>query len=485
MIKAVTSTQMRQIETTFMKKTGCPSILLMEHAALALVRAIGTDKKRVLFICGFGNNGGDGLAAARLYRGPCDVWVLYPDKLHGDALLNLSLLKTTRPDMVITPIEGHLPSIPRDTDIIVDAIFGTGMDQPASTEMANLFIRINQSGLPVLACDIPSGIHGTTGDILGSAVIAEKTITFHRPKTGLYLKNAVDYTGDVIIADIGIPDSFDPADLVDIAVLNDYKAYRPLRRKNSHKGLYGHVLVIAGSEGMAGAAAICAKAAIKAGAGLVTLLCDEGVLSVVQTIVPGAMGIKLPKDYAFYSTVTGNACEIADIVAIGPGLGHDESRIPIIEAVIASGKPVVWDADALNLLALYDHLRTKRDHYIFTPHPGEAKRFIHEPPDDSIAFAAALQDMLGGTVLLKGATSIIKDLSHTAFNISGTPAMAKGGSGDALTGIIAALYAQDINCPYLAAQMGAFIHGEAGKKAAEHTGDHALDIMTLIDFIGG
>ena len=451
MIYTITPDDMRRLEAEYMLKSGCPSIALMERAAEALAADL-PDSGRVLFLCGFGQNGGDGYAAARLYKNEKTVWQLHPEKLTGDAKTNAERLSNAD----IIPVTDAVPPIPRDTVMIVDALFGTGLCRPVEGIAKEMIIAANSSGLPIIACDLPSGVSGLTGEIMGEAIRAEKTITFHRPKIGLYF--AMDNCGDIAVADIGIKG--DALSGAAIMLPSDMPAFRPKRLKNTHKGDYGRVLIVAGSLGMAGAAAICANAAVHSGAGLTTIAADENILPVLQILSPSAMCVPL--------SALDAALEKADVIAIGPGLGAGENRLPVIKAVTRANKPTVWDADALNILAQHPELRPQSEHNIFTPHPGEAAR---------------LGKMPIGVTVLKGAASLITGGGKTALNIIGTPAMAKGGSGDALTGIIAALYAKNPKDPFRAAQLGCLLHGMAGCAAAEIYGENNPDAFDLIRHI--
>ncbi len=457
MLYAITPENMRKLEQAFMEETGYPSLLLMEHAAQAVVSHLGTG--HVLFLCGPGQNGGDGYAAARLYKGPKTIWQFSPEMLTGNAKLNAALLAKVCPEANIIRVGDRLPAIPNDVEWVVDALYGTGLSHAIEWGEADAVKAINASGRKILACDVPSGINSLTGDKSGHAVRATVTVTFHQPKVGLYLKHGIEHSGTIHIADIGIPHIEQ-----DFSILEpgDLPALRLPRRKNTYKGIYGRVLIIAGSMGMAGAAAICASAAIQTGAGLTTIACDENIMPILQTLVPCAMCVPM--------SAVEEAIERTEVIAIGPGLGTSSERLPIIKAVLQAGKPTVWDADGLNLLAAHPELKPIGQQNIFTPHPGEAARFDCKD----------LQAHLGGTVVLKGATTIITNGQRTALNITGTPAMAKGGSGDALTGIIVGLLGQMPGKPFLSAQLGCLIHGMAGCAAEMETGENGLDALKLI-----
>lgn len=467
MLNAIFPKDMRALEQTFMAQTRYPSLLLMEHAAGGLADYMAGTSGRVLFLCGYGQNGGDGYAAARLHGGKVTLWQFMKEQLAGDALLNADLLCALRPDVDVIAVGDTLPEIPGDTSLIVDALFGTGLSRPIEGIMAQAIERVNASGVPILSADIPSGIDAESGGIWGCAVRATATVTFHRPKIGLYLGKAVDYTGRIIPWDIGIPAHLDSALKIPILEPSDLPLLRPRRKRFSHKGDYGRVLVVAGRPGFAGAAAMCAQAAVKAGAGLVTIACDENIIPILQTLVPCAMCVPLP-DFK-------DALSVADAVAIGPGLGTREERVPIMEAVIAADKPTVFDADALNLIAQCPSLRRAGLNAIYTPHPLEHQRLQNGKALDGFQ----------GVLVLKGATTKITAPECYALNTVGTPALAKGGSGDVLTGIIAALLAQAPEDPFLCARLGCLMHGMAGLAAENALGENALDGMALTQFIPG
>ena len=286
MLHTISPQDMREMERAFLDGTNYPSILLMEHAAQAVVDCLAEYApagSRVLFVCGGGNNGGDGCAAARLWLqrgGKADVWMLRsPAKMKGDAGVNACLLNACGASISI--LYGDAPEIPQGTAAIVDALYGTGLSRELEGEALYAVQRMNESGLPVIAVDIPSGVDGATGRALGEAVQAAATVTFHRPKHGHFLFPGRMLSGRLVVADIGILPEWDGAQGIEIPDRADIQALLPIRRRDAHKGAFGHVLSIAGSEGMAGAACLCAEAAVRSGAGLVTAACPVTALSPV------------------------------------------------------------------------------------------------------------------------------------------------------------------------------------------------------------
>lgn len=491
MLHTISPQDMRDMEAAFMDGTGYPSLLLMEHAAQAVVDALtGYVSKgaTVLFVCGGGNNGGDGCAAARLYQqsgGHAVVWLLKsPTQMKGDAGVNACLLGSCCPEQTV--VFDEAPELPQDCAAIVDALFGTGLARALDGAALALVQRINASGLPVISVDIPSGVDGCTGAVLGEAVRATQTITFHRPKHGHLLFPGRACAGRLTIADIGILPEWDGADGYDILEDADASALLPERAADSHKGTFGHALVVAGSEGMAGAAVLCANACLRAGAGLVTAACAFTVRTPMQIGAPCAMA-KVVSDGEYLGEDAADALnkltEGKRALAIGPGLGQNEETWTAIEGLVLSDTPKVLDADGLNLLAKYGDGKVGR-HTVLTPHPGEAARLLGmttaEIAANPVDAACQLAEKFGCCALLKGATTVIAQGDDITLNTTGCDGMGTGGSGDVLTGVIAALMAQGMR-PYDAARVGAFYHGRAGQSAQAARGARAVTAMDICE----
>ena len=501
----ITPADMKALESRFMEENDVPGALLMEHAAMGVCDAIAryTDKGTVVFLCGPGNNGGDGYAAARLWaeRGGKAHIVEVTTDVHGDARLNRNLAHMLQiPFQNATEFE-ELPLC----DVIVDALFGTGLSRAVDGYAGSLIHWANDRndfGTPIIAVDIPSGIDGTTGELLGEeAIRARETVTFHRIKQGLLLSDAPDYVGKITVQPIIIPEGHDPdleydgMEILDPADLDDALFRRP---QICHKGDFGRVVLFCGSRGMAGAAALCANAAMRAGAGLTTILCRESLLPILQTLAPGAMCAVLPeKDGLLLPEAAGIAQEAlarADAACIGCGLGQSSDAMPILRLFAKAECPVVWDADALNLLAKTDGILPLKESDVITPHPGEAARLLDCTPvevtSDMLAALDRLHDLCGCTVLLKGARTLITDGMDTYCNLHTSPALAKGGSGDVLAGIITALLARRLPEMYAAwfdsvhaAAFGALIHGLAGIRAAKIRGENCTLPTDIVDCI--
>jgi len=490
MLHTISPQDMREMERAFLDGTGYPSILLMEHAAQAVVDCLAryaSPGSRVLFVCGGGNNGGDGCAAARIWMqrgGRADVWLeKSPSKMKGDAGANASLLSVCGAGMTI--LYGEAPEIPADCTAIVDALYGTGLSRALEGAALSAVQAMNESGLPVIAVDIPSGVDGMTGQMLGEAVHAQETVTFHRPKHGHMLFPGRALAGKLTVADIGILTEWDGAQGIDVLESEDARALLPMRARDAHKGTFGHVLLAAGSEGMAGAACLSAQAALRAGSGLVTAACCASVRLTIQNLVPCAMAKVVSAGSALDA---GAALELYNLaqgkkaLAIGPGLGQDEGTWRAISQLVLSDIPKVIDADALNLLA--NHKGRVGANTVLTPHPGEMARLTGVPTEEILAspveYAQQLAQDMDCCVLLKGATTVIVRGEDVTLNITGCSAMATGGSGDVLTGVIAALMGQGMT-PYDAARAGAYYHGLAGEAAEHVRGSRAVTAWDVCD----
>ncbi len=481
---------------------GVPSILLMEHAAIAVVdeleNALGGSCrcKRVLFLCGAGNNGGDGLAAARLFamrQGIATVYMTGEPKT-PDAKANCQWAYGMGIEIVNlrTLPENELPFMDSGFrlayDGFVDALLGTGLRGAPDELTARLIDAANSDAAdghsPVIAVDIPSGIDGETGAAPGAFIRASATVTFHAPKRGLYLTDRREAVGQLTIADIGLWEmTYATGTLTKALHPPLCSVYTPLalrylgkRKLNAHKGDCGRVLIYAGKMGMAGAAAMCAQAAVTAGAGLTTVACEKDITPVLQTLVPNAMCVEIGEAI--------NNPPAYDVLAVGCGLGQNEKVWENIFKLWNPEKPSVWDADALNLLARHEMKLGKKA--VITPHPGEAARLLGKTAEeilaDRLAAARTLAEKYDCTAVLKSDVSVIctigEDGPEFMLNTVGSPALAKGGSGDALTGILAARFTQTF--PLEAAAQACLWHGMAGIVGEEKYGRRELTTGQLI-----
>ena len=482
MRKVLTPAQMREAERVYMEQTGTPSEILMERAARevcnVLIDIYGSDRT-VYFACGPGGNGGDGYACAAMYAeaGGIALAIELSPVVRQDARL-----MRERAEAAGVTITGDWQALP-EPGIWVDAMYGTGLSRAISGEAAELVERMNSDSGEVVSVDIPSGLDGLTGKAGPVCVCADITVTFQRAKSGHYLNDGLDMCGDILVRDIGIPDVYIAADA---AKLVDYADVKPRpRRRNSFKGDYGHLLVVAGSAGMAGAAAMCAMAAMRSGAGLTTVACPESIVPIIQQLAPCAMCVPLPEAEGAISAAAAPALREAlsgkTCVAAGCGLSRRCAPV-IIEEILRSGLPAVLDADALNIISENAHLRALLGpRHIITPHPGEARRLLGRQLTDPMYDARELHD-IGPQAVLKGAASVICTDDGLFVTASGCPGMAKGGSGDVLTGMLGALIAQKLP-PEIAAYVGSQLHGMAGQVAQEEFGERGMLPTDLIEMI--
>jgi len=459
-IKVLTPEEMRKADKRAIEELGIPSLELMERAGKGLADFIeslfGERLKdiKVAVFCGKGNNGGDGLVSAvHLHKKVKELTVfLSSDKAEFSGDAQYQLERATKEGISIrdyTPfLEGNL-----DFDLYIDALFGTGFRGELQSPHLEIIEKINSKKGLKIACDIPSGVNGETGEVGNIAFRADYTITFAFPKTGLLLYPGRYYSGDIKIVDIGIPEN-----LVDSqkfwVQLEDIKNILPSYRGDEHKGQCGKVLVVAGSKEYTGAAYFAAESAINAGAGLVYLAVPEEIRPIMQTKCSEVIVKSYNKLEDFREILKGDY----DVIALGPGLGRNTTTIQLLQELPI---PKIIDADGIWALAELKAVLTTKD--IITPHPGEASFLLSgvsasEINKNRVNFTKELSSKLNATVVLKGAPTIISDGNSIFFNPTGNPGMAVGGMGDLLTGIIAGLYPRIID-PLKTALAGVFIHG--------------------------
>ena len=490
----ITPAQMRDMEGRYFAETGTPSIDLMERAARALNVAIARHyglERTVYFACGPGGNGGDGYACARMYAkigGKCALFPASPPRT-PDAIRNRALA-----------LAMGIPEFTPDADapapeVWVDALYGTGLSRAPEGPAAELIRRMNADrrlGAKVVAVDIPSGLNGLTGASFDPCVAADLTVTFQFEKTGHRLADGLDACGEIEVEDIGIPESFFPEAMARLMEPADVAALLPCKPRNAHKGSNGHALIVAGSVGMAGAASLCARSALRSGVGLVTVACPASFVPIVQTLAPCAMAIPLPEAGG---AIAPEAVEVlkpalAGKHALACGCGLSRRAAPgVLKLLLESGIPALFDADGLNLIAAEASLKALlRPHHLITPHPGEAARLLGRRVADPIADAFALKQ-LGCQALLKGATTVIP-MGETAWlSASGCAGMAKGGSGDCLSGLAGSLMAQ---CAASGAAMtgealarcaavASELHGQAGELAQGRLGARGMCALDIVE----
>lgn len=515
MLRTITPSEMKRIESCAIASGRCTGQALMQTAAAAVCdavcRLLPGAQGVVVALCGTGNNGGDAMAAlrmlgerGRLRQGVC---LLLPGTLTADARRELAQLEATCPQVAVFCLDGEPPIIPEQlppgqpgVDCIIDGLFGTGLCRPVTGPAAALCRLSNAAfadGVPVVAVDIPSGLCGRTGQLLGESIRATETVTFHRPKPGLYLGQGLEVCGRVTVAPIGLPEGFDDADGLLIAAREELAGLLPPWGRTGHKGDHGRVVLLCGSVGMAGAAAIAATAALRSGAGLVTVACPEQILDVVQALCPCATCLPLSGDATRAWAQLEALLPAADALGAGCGLGQSpwaQALLePLLEYLIGHALPAVLDADALNLLAASPRQEWELSRCVLTPHPGEAARLLDctvaDVLADPVAAAAQLHGRYGAALVLKGAASVLTDGQQTALNLLGTPAMGKGGSGDALTGVLCALLACNARLqhpqPVLGLlQAGCGLHGVAGLLAEQHCGQRGVLATDLCRYLG-
>ncbi len=508
-MKIVSVMEMREIDKAAIKGLGIPGVILMENAGQSVVDAMedffdmeGVGK--VTIVCGKGNNGGDGFVVARYLMNQdiiVDVFVVADSltSVSGDAKKNLDILKKLglKPQTIKTKRDiGKFRVSIYSSDIVVDAIFGTGFSGKLSG-IAELIVReMNESGIAIVAVDTPSGIDSDIGSVAGMAVKAELTVTMGLPKQGQFLYPARHYVGELYVADIGFPEQtiegvVPAGTLVDSAVV---QRFLPWRAPNLHKGAFGRTLIIAGSTGMTGAAALSATSALRAGAGLVYLAIPEHLNAVLETKCTEAITIPVPHTSdgsialdSYYGLM--EKMDTIDVVAIGPGMGQQRETQKLVRKVVKDAKaPLLIDADGINALVGNLSLLKKRSMpTIVTPHPGEMARLIDmgaaEIESNKIEVARKYAAEWGVVLVLKGAPTVTAE-PDGSFWLNGhvNSGLATAGSGDVLSGLIIGFLGQRTT-PLAAAVSGVHIHGLCGEVLLEEIGEHAMIAGDLIDAI--
>jgi hydroxyethylthiazole kinase-like uncharacterized protein yjeF len=506
----VTANEMQEMDRLTIDSYGIPGRVLMENAGRGATRALcsqfdGISNKNVGVIAGRGNNGGDGFVIARyLSQKGSEVTVYLLAKstmVKGDASANLKLLAPLNIPVVEIPDEqsflAHKTDLLRQ-EIWIDALLGTGLKSTVEGYFKKIIEFINTQGKPVFSVDIPSGLNSDTGQVCGACIRAQATATFAFAKTGHMLFPGSDYTGYLEIIDIGIPDHISENIKPKQHLLTPESirtTFRP-RDLDAHKGTTGHVLVVAGSVGKTGAAAMTAMSAMRAGAGLVTLAIPESLNPVIETQILEAMTFPLPEtengiigESSFnkiMDLLSGKKC-----LALGPGLGESaETKKLVLRIINESPVTIVIDADGLNNLAgSIEILKKAKAPLILTPHPGEMARLMNLTPGsvqkDRITCARQFAEKFNVHIVLKGVKTIIAHPDGNIFiNPTGNPGMASGGMGDVLTGIIAGLVAQGFS-PESAAHIGVYLHGTAADLLKEKIGPFGYLATEVMDAIPG
>ncbi|MCP3866838.1 MAG: NAD(P)H-hydrate dehydratase [Gammaproteobacteria bacterium] len=471
--------QVRNLDRAAIDGQGIPGLTLMERAGSAafdLMRELWPSAEDITLLCGIGNNGGDGYVVARLALEagfkPRMLVVGDPGRMRGDALTCAEAFQKQGGEFF------RFEALPRHTDIIVDGIFGTGLEREVAGRWRDALEAINRHRAPVLALDIPSGLNSDTGLIMGEAVRAQATISFVGLKQGAFTGEGPGCCGGVYFDSLDVPPVIYSSEIPASRRLDWLQQSSTLspRPRQAHKGDFGHLLVVGGATGYSGAARLAGEAAARAGAGLVSIATHPAHALLLDVVCPELMckGVESADSLTPF-------LERASVVAIGPGLGRSRWSTALLERVLDEEKPLVVDADALNLLAAAP---VHRKNWILTPHPGEAARMLGcGTPDilgDRFSAAAELQHRYGGVVVLKGAGTLVRDDSSRPAGVcsDGNPGMASGGMGDTLTGIIGGLVAQGFDLGS-SAELGVCLHGAAADHAA-HAGERGLMAHDLL-----
>lgn len=508
-MRILNAAQMREADRFTIEDIGIPSLVLMENAGRQVVAAMESAYEarlngRVAVLCGRGNNGGDGFVVARtlLQRGiDATVFVIGAlSEVRGDARTNLDILG--RLGVTVVEIndeqawELHFSEISQCT-LIVDAIFGTGLKSGLTGMLETVVADVNASGIPVVAIDLPSGLAADTPHIVGDCIDAAMTVTLAAPKLPLVLPPGEAHAGDVVIADIGIPhEVIDGVEgrRIDLLTPEQLRELLEPRAADSHKGDFGRVTLVAGSRGKTGAAHLAAMAALRSGAGLVTVATPASCLPIVASMAPELMTEPLPesKQGCLTGAAIARILEMRhDVIACGPGLGREAGIGEFVRALIEkTDAPLVLDADALTVLADDPGVLTGREDrdVIITPHPGEMARLVGASIEDVQANRIEVAADFAAThrvyVVLKGHRTIIATPDGTIYiNPTGNAGLATAGTGDLLTGMVAAWLAQLLDAE-AACRLAVFLHGAAGDLAESDEGQVAMVATDVLGHLG-
>jgi ADP-dependent NAD(P)H-hydrate dehydratase / NAD(P)H-hydrate epimerase len=500
-MKVLTPERMAKYDEYAIKTWGIPSSVLMENAGRNMYRLIKerylAGKSRIVIFCGRGNNGGDGFVVGRYaleagYR--VRVFLLCKKQdLKGDAALNMGLYVSIGGDIIeVDDTFDKVRQGIQHADIIIDAIFGTGLSKPVTGREKTVIEQINESGKPVMAVDIPSGIDGKTGIPLECAIKAVHTFTFAYPKLGQIIFPGAYHTGKLTVIDISIPSLVEDKLGFDGHVIDGtmLRSFLKERTPWSHKGTYGHTVVIAGSPGKTGAAHMASLAALKIGAGLVTLVIPESLNIIMETKLTEVMTYPVADKGTGYFTLPSyeqvkEFAEDKDVIIIGPGLSQNQETMEFVRKLyqyMNIDKPFIIDADGINAFQNHiDLIKHVKRNAVFTPHPGELGRLMELSPkeinEDRINVGRRFVEETGLNLVLKGAGTVIFGSGGDIFiNPTGNPALAKGGSGDILTGFIGGLVSQGSSLVE-ASLAGTYLHG--------YLADDWIEANTDMDLLAG
>jgi ADP-dependent NAD(P)H-hydrate dehydratase / NAD(P)H-hydrate epimerase len=504
-MKLATAEIMRKLDRRAAEELGLPGRVLMENAARGTVAAMfrhfpDLTVKRVAILAGRGNNGGDGFAVARylLNRGvSCPVFLFAArEEVKGDAAANLEVLSRLGGEVFeilnMEEWEAQRGKV-ESCDLMVDAIFGTGLKGEVKGFFQEIIEFVNSLGRPTVAIDIPSGLDSDTGKVLGTCIQASLTVTFGLLKRGLAVLPGVECCGRVVLVDISIPPSFIEGEEIHDHLIeaSDLLPFLAPRNREAHKGEFGHLLVLAGSPGKTGAAAMVCEGALRVGTGLITLGIPQSLNGILEAKLTEPMTEPLAetKEGTLSLSAQGRIlelCDRKDALAIGPGLSVNPETAKLIQRVVRSiSLPAVIDADGLNAFSgRMDWIRKAPNEFVFTPHPGEMARMaeisVRQVQENRIGVTRDFAKNHGVTLVLKGARSVIASPEGEVFiNPTGNPGMASGGMGDVLTGMIAGFLAQGLRS-LDAARLGVYLHGLVGDFVAFQKGERGMAASDLV-----
>jgi ADP-dependent NAD(P)H-hydrate dehydratase / NAD(P)H-hydrate epimerase len=507
-MRILTAEAMREVDRAAIEDLGIPSLVLMENAAIGVVEALGRafgEAESAAIFCGPGNNGGDGLAVARhlTVRGwEVRVFLVTGGReLSADAAAQLEICRKAEIPILEVSADNGLGAVleaAAECDVVVDALFGTGLGRPLEGLFARVVDAINSLPLPRVAVDLPSGLSGSQARPFGVHVQADLTVTFAAPKIAHVFPPAADAVGEMVVTDLGIPPRLvdeveDESGDLHLLMGEELAELLPEREAGSHKGDYGHALIAAGSPGKAGAAILAARAAVRAGAGLVTAAVPEPILQTVDLGSVESMTLGLPSGTTGQlaeraADVLLDAVEGKAVLAIGPGLGQEPATAAAVRRVVLECLlPLVLDADGVNAFAgRAGELSGRRAETVLTPHPGELGRLLGistaQIQEDRVAAARGAAEETGAIVVLKGHLTLVASGTAVFVNPTGNPGMATGGTGDVLTGMIAGLLAQGLDA-LDATLVAVYLHGLAGDLAASRLGEIPLAAGDLIEIL--
>ncbi|MCS7233717.1 MAG: NAD(P)H-hydrate dehydratase [Synergistetes bacterium] len=505
-MKLVTAEEMREIDRYAIEKLGIPGIILMENAGLKTVIGMrevipNLLEKRILIVAGKGNNAGDGFVVARhIFNlgGEVKVALCSPSsEIKGDALINFEIAKNIGVCLLEIGSIDELRMLLDWSDIVVDALLGTGVRGEVKGFFAEVIKEVNLAGKPIVAIDLPSGLEASSGRVYGPCIRANWTFTMCLPKLGLWVYPGAYYSGQIFVVDISVPSWVWEKEFNikrELLTIPYVRELLPLKRDpQSHKGDFGRVLVIAGSRGFTGAAALTSLGALRIGAGLVYLATPESLNDILETKLTEVIKIPVSDSDGAFDIRSfldlKEHIEKCDVIVLGPGIGTSPPTKLFVHKLIEEiNKPIVIDADGLNCLAdNVELLKACKGKVVITPHPGEMARLIGKSTsyvqENRLEVAESFSSETGVVVVLKGARTVISSPDGKIYvNPTGNPGMATGGTGDVLTGMIGGLIAQGLGLTE-ASCVGVFLHGLSGDIVASKKGELSLIASDLLDFL--